>query len=308
MNQVLVPQRRWPEPLRPGSVVAVIAPAGPLRAERLQRGVDLLRDWDLEPRLGPNTSTVHDQLSYLSAGDKERAEELTAAWADPEVAAVWAGRGGYGAQRMIDLIDFDALRAAGPKHFLGFSDITALHARIGRELDQVTLHSPAVAAAVAQLDDRPSVDQLRRMIFERPAPGAELGTGTTLVPGTGHGRLIGGNLSLVASGIGVDPAPDRPSILFLEDVDEEGYRVDRMLTHLARSGWLAEVTGVVIGQFTDTDNEDQLLRVFADRLGGLGVPVITGVEAGHAARNLTLPLGADVTLTAEPGRASLALA
>lgn len=307
MNELSIAERRWPAPLREGSVVAVIAPAGPLRAERLQRGVDLLRAWHLEPRLGPNTATVHDQLDYLSAGDQERAEELTAAWCDPDVAAVWAARGGYGAQRMIDLIDFDALRAAGPKHFLGFSDITALHARIGRELGQVTLHAPAVAAAVAQLADQPSVDQLRRMIFDRPAPGDELAVGATLVPGTGQGRLIGGNLSLVASGIGVDPAPDGPSILFIEDVDEEGYRVDRMLTHLARSGWLAEVTGVVIGQFTETDNEAQLRRVFADRLGGLGVPVITGVEAGHAARNLTLPLGAEVTVTAEPAAAALRL-
>ncbi|WP_152365920.1 S66 peptidase family protein [Microlunatus speluncae] len=301
------PPRQWPEPLRPGSVVAVVAPSGPIRPERLQRGVDLLQSWGLVIKLGPNTSGVHDRLGYLSADDQARAAELTAAWSDPEVAAVWAARGGYGAQRMIDLIDFDALRAAGPKHFLGFSDITALHDRIGRELDQVTLHSPAVAAAVAQLADPPSVEQLRRLIFEPAKPGTELATGSTLVPGTAQGLLIGGNLALVASSLGVDPAPDRPSILFLEDIDEEGYRVDRMLTQLLRSGWLSAITGIIIGQFTDTDDEDQLQRLFEDRFAGLGVPVITGVEAGHGERNLTLPLGAEVTLTAGPDGGSLVL-
>ena len=105
------------------------------------------------------------------AADEDRAAELTAAWSNPDVDAVWTARGGYGAQRMIDLIDYDALRAAGPKHFLGFSDITALHERIGRELGQVTLHAPAVAAALVQLADPPTADSLRRLLFEDPDPG-----------------------------------------------------------------------------------------------------------------------------------------
>lgn len=301
------PPRRWPAPLEPGSVVAVVAPSGPIRPDALRQGVELLHSWQLEVKLGPNTDRVHDRLRYLSADDRDRAAELTGAWADPAVAAVWAGRGGYGAQRMIDLIDFDALRAAGPKHFLGFSDTTALHDRIGRELGQVTLHSPGVAAALVQWDDPPSVDQVRRMIFETPRPGQEIVTGTTLVPGTASGMLIGGNLALVASSIGVEPAPDRPSILFLEDVFEEGYRVDRMITHLLRSGWLAQVTAILIGQFTETDDAGQLDRLFADRFGDLDIPVLTGVEVGHGDRNLTLPLGAEVTLSAGPEEGSLRL-
>jgi muramoyltetrapeptide carboxypeptidase len=301
------PPRHWPAPLAEGSVVAVVAPSGPIRSEQLRQGVELLRSWGLVVQLGPNTARVHDQLRYLSADDQARAAELTAAWSDPEVTAVWAGRGGYGAQRMIDLIDFDALRTAGPKHFLGFSDTTALHDRIGRELGQVTLHSPGIAAAMAQWSDPPSVDQVRRLIFEPPRPGLELVTGATLVPGTARGMLIGGNLALVASSIGVEPAPDRPSILFLEDVFEEGYRVDRMITHLLRSGWLSAVTAIMIGQFTETDDAGQLDRLFADRFGDLGLPVITGVDVGHGSRNLTLPLGADVTLTAGPEGGTLVL-
>ncbi|HLT61269.1 MAG TPA: LD-carboxypeptidase, partial [Microlunatus sp.] len=302
-----MPQDRiWPTPLQPGSTVAVIAPAGPPRPDRLRRGAELLESWGLRLRYGPNIASVHDRLGYLSAGDKERAEELVAAWTDPDVDAVWSARGGYGVQRMIDLVDFAALRSAGPKHFVGYSDLTALHDRLGRELGQVTIHGPMVAVP-AQLDDPETPEALRRLLFSAPAPGTDLLAGDTLFPGTGTGRLIGGNLSLIASSVGVDPAPDRPSILFLEDDHEDGYRVDRMLTQLARGGWLTRVTGVVVGDFTETDDEDQLRHVFADRLGGLGVPVITGAPAGHGARNLALPLGAEVTLRATADGGSLAL-
>ena len=119
--------------------------------------------------------------------------------------------------------------------------------------------------------------------------------------------MIGGNLALVASSIGVEPPPDRPSILFLEDVDEEGYRVDRMITHLRRSGWLSAVTGFMIGQFTESDDDAQLGRLFVDLFGDLGLPVITGVEVGHGERNLPLPLGAEVTLTAGPDGGTVTL-
>lgn len=299
--------RQWPKSLQDGAVVAVVAPCGPVRAERLEQGTEVLRSLGLVIKAGPNTATVHDRLGYLSAGDRERADELTAAWTDPEVDAVWAARGGYGAQRMVDLVDFPALRAAGPKHFLGFSDVTALHARIGRELDQITIHAPA-AATVAQLSDQPTVERVRRLLFEPAQPGAEVCSGESVVPGTGRGMLIGGNLALIASSVGVDPAPDRPSILFIEDVGEECYRVDRMITQLLRSGWLSKITGVVLGHFTETDDEDLLGRVFADRLGGLGIPVISGIPTGHAKRNLALPLGAEMELSADHERGSLRLA
>jgi len=153
------------------------------------RGVDLLQAWGLEGPGRPN----HVRRSMINSATCPRVimtgpPKLTAAWSDPAVAAVWTGRGGYGAQRMIDLIDFDALRAAGPKHFLRLLRATALHERIGRELNQVTLHSPAVATALAQLADRPTADQLRRLIFEPPRPGLEIVTGaTTLSPGTAEG-------------------------------------------------------------------------------------------------------------------------
>ena len=169
-----------------------------------------------------------------------------AAWTDPDTAAVWAARGGYGAQRMVDLLDFDLLRAAGPKHLVGFSDITALHSRLGRELGQVTVHGP-VAGSVEQLSDETTGRSLRQLIMERPEPGSELASGCGVVPGTAYGRLWGGNLSLLASDVGVEPLPADPLIMVIEDVGEDGYRLDRMLTQLRRAGWLDQVAGVLVG-------------------------------------------------------------
>ena len=111
-------------------------------------------------------ATAHDHLGYLAGDDRLRAADFVAAWTDPDTAAVWAARGGYGAQRMVDLLDFDLLRAAGPKHLVGFSDITALHSRLGRELGQVTVHGP-VAGSVEQLSDEPTGRSLRQLIMDR---------------------------------------------------------------------------------------------------------------------------------------------
>lgn len=267
------------------------APSGPVDVERVQRGTAILSGWGLTVRFGRHALDTHDQLRYLSATDHTRAEDFTRAWTDPDTSAVWAARGGYGAQRMVDQIDFAALRAAGPKHFLGFSDITALHARIGREVGQVTIHGP-VAGSLDQLSDPDTVGQLRKLMMEPPRPGHLLCRGTAAVDGRADGVLMGGNLSLMAADVGVERPPTQPSIMVIEDIDERGYRVDRMLTQLQRGDWFAAVVGFIIGSFSDPDDADLVDRVVLDRLTGLGVPMITGVAVGHGGRNLPLPLGA----------------
>lgn len=298
--------RVWPRALGPGDVVTVIAPSGPCDAERLAAGSDVLRSWGLEVRYAPHTLELHPRLPYLAGEDALRASDLVAAWTDPETSAVWAARGGYGAQRMVDLVDYGALRAAGPKHFIGFSDITALHSRIGRELGQVTLHGP-VAAGVGQLGDTATVDCVRALIMTSPEAGMSLCTGSSLVSGVATGRLVGGNLALVSSDLGIEPVPEVPSIVVLEDVGEDAYRVDRMLTQLLRAGWFANVIGIVIGDFTDTDETELIADVVADRLDDLGLPTLRGADVGHGDRNLTLPLGATVRLDCCGGTAALTL-
>jgi muramoyltetrapeptide carboxypeptidase len=280
-------------------VVAVIAPSGPLPAERIERGIARLESWGLTVRPGKHLYDSHPVLNYLAGDDHDRATDFMAAWTDPEVSAVWCARGGYGAQRMIDLLDLDALREAGRKHLIGFSDITALHARIGRELEQVTLHGPV--ATGSQLDDQPSADGLRSLLFERPGGGDVLLRGDQLVGGRAGGRLIGGNLAMIADDLGVEPAPAEPSIVIMEDVGEEAYRVDRMLTQLRRSGWFDRVTGIVLGDFTETDDRDLLQAVLVDRLADLGVPILHRAPVGHGGRNVAVPLGAAVSLDAGEG-------
>jgi len=305
-RSVLAPPlgRVWPRPLVPGDLVAVVAPSGPVAPDRLAGGVALLQSWGLRVRLEPRVLNTYEPLTYLAADDHGRAEDFTAAWTDPTVAAVWAARGGYGAQRMVDLVDWPALRAAGRKPFVGFSDITALHSRLGRDLDQVTVHGPVLGSA-EQLDDAPSGAALRQLIMELPGSGTRLVEGRSAVSGVGHGRLVGGNLSLIAADIGVEPPPEVSAIAVFEDIGEDAYRIDRMLTQLLRSRWFDQVTGVVVGEFSplpgsSPSSSGLAAAVIADRLAGLRIPVLTDVAVGHGTRNLAVPLGAAVTLAAGP--------
>ena len=305
-RSVLAPPlgRVWPRALVPGDLVAVVAPSGPVEPDGLARGVALLESWGLRVRLQPRVLSTYAPLTYLAADDHGRAEDFTTAWTDPTVAAVWAARGGYGAQRMVDLVDWPALREAGRKPFVGFSDITGLHTRLGRDLDQVTVHGPVLGSA-GQLDDGESVTALRALIMERPGPGTVLVAGRSAVPGVGHGRLVGGNLSLIAADVGVEAPPEVSAIAVFEDIGEDGYRIDRMLTQLLRSRWFDQVTGVVVGEFSPVagaspSSSGPAAAVITDRLSPLRIPVLTDVAVGHGPRNLALPLGAAVTLAAGP--------
>jgi muramoyltetrapeptide carboxypeptidase len=291
--------RVWPPALRPGDLVVGVAPSGSADPDRIAAGVALAESWGLRVRLAPHVFSGHDRLGYLAASDTERAADFEQAWCDPEVRAVWAVRGGYGSQRMVDLLDWTVIRAAGAKHLIGFSDITALHTRLGRELDLVTVHGPGLAA-VTQLTGAASVEALRALLLEPSRPGRTLVSGRGLVPGVSRGLLVGGNVSLLAADLGIEPAPGEPAIAVLEEVGEPAYRIDRMLTQLLRSGWFAGVTGVVVGDLGLPDD-----TLVLDRLGPLGVPLAAGVEVGHGARNLALPLGSDVRL--EVGRTTAAL-
>src|SRR3954447_22248539 len=299
--------RTWPSPLRPGDLVVGGAPSGPVDPRRVAGGIAVAESWGLRVRVAPHVFSGHDHLRYLAAPDEARAADVQQAWCDPDVRAVWAVRGGYGAQRMVDLLDWAAIRAAGPKQLIGFSDVTALHARLGRELDQVTVHGPGLAS-VDQLTDPAGARAVHALLFGELRSGSVLATGRSAAePSTGSrhviGVLAGGNLSLLTSDIGIEPAPTEPTILLLEEVDEPAYRIDRMLTQLLRSGWFENSVGVVIGNLGLADD-----MLALDRLGSLGVPMLTGLEVGHGTRNLALPLGADVRLEIRLASGSLALA
>ncbi|MFC7221474.1 LD-carboxypeptidase [Streptomyces polyrhachis] len=290
-----------PRRLRPGDRVAVVAPSGPFPRESLDAGLDLLRGWDLDPFVLPHAHDTHPRLGYLAGTDQARARDFEAAWCDPRTAAVFSARGGYGAQRMADLVDWRRLREAGPKLYLGFSDATALHEAIAVHLGLATLHGPMPAWSVLA-KDATTQEHLRRTLFEpETVQTVTSPTARCLVPGRARGVTLGGCVSLLAAGLGTPDA--RPSaaggILLIEDVGEEDYRLDRILTQLLRAGWLTGVAGIALGSWRDCGPYAGVREVLLDRLGPLGVPIVEELDFGHGSPSLTLPLGVPAELDAQ---------
>ncbi|GGR37132.1 S66 peptidase family protein [Streptomyces griseomycini] len=297
---------RRPARLAPGARVAVVAPSGPVPEERLRAGLDVLRGWGLDPVVAPHVLDRHGEFGYLAGADADRAADLQSAWCDPAVDAVVCARGGYGVQRMVDLLDWTAMRAAGPKVFVGFSDITALHEAFAVRLGLVTLHGP-MAAGVDFVKNARAQDHLRATLFAPETVRAIRSGGTALVPGRARGVTLGGCLSLLAADLGTPHA--RPSarggLLCLEDVGEETYRLDRYLTQLLRAGWLDGVAGLLLGSWAQCEPYDGVRALLADRLGGLGVPVAEQFGFGHCDDALTVPFGVAAELDADAGTLTL---
>ncbi|MGZ8743619.1 MAG: DUF4031 domain-containing protein [Nocardioides sp.] len=291
------------ERLRPGSRVAVVAPAGPVPGDRLDAGVAVLRDWGLDVTVMEHARGTDPALPYLAADDAARADDLMQAWGDPGVDAIFCARGGYGAQRIVDLLDWDALAAAGPKVLVGFSDVTALHQAFGARLGLSTIHGPVVT----QVGDGGQALQhhLRTMLFE-PDQALTLTPHPceVLVGGQVEGVLVGGNLALLASQVGTSGATGAAgAIVVLEEIGEEPYRLDRMLTQLLRSGWFDGVRGIVVGQLTRCGPEDLVRALLMDRLAPLGVPLLAGAPFGHEPPNLAFPCGVPAELDAPDDQA-----
>jgi muramoyltetrapeptide carboxypeptidase len=276
--------------------VAVVAPSGPCDPAWLEAGCRRLGELGLDVVVGDH---VLDRHRYLAGRDQDRAADLTRAWTDPEVRAVLCARGGYGAGRLLPLLDWEELAAAGPKLLHGSSDVTALHLAFGARLGLVTSFGPMPANHLlgGEHPDTESLEHLGRSLMSAHLREPLAGT-HALRGGTATGRLTGGNLSLVVSMVGTPwigpPADGR--IVFLEDVGEAPYRVDRLLTQLLQAGWLDGVAGVVLGSWDGCG--DDVEETLAERLVPLGVPILAGVAVGHGRPQLTIPLGAEVTLDA----------
>ncbi|HEU0041414.1 MAG TPA: LD-carboxypeptidase [Jiangellaceae bacterium] len=295
-----------PRRLVAGDRVAVVAPSGPVPKDRLDAGCERLRSWGLDVVVGRHVTGRHDEFDYLSGADPDRAADLVNAWCDPSVSAVLCARGGYGVQRMMELLDWSAMRDAGPKILAGYSDITALHEAFANLLGLATLHAPMVATQ-AFIGDAATAEMLRRTLFEPDAVRSiTSGTAETLVPGTANGVTVGGCLSLLAGEIGTPTgrADVAGGILIIEDVGEKAYRLDGFVTHLLRSGWLDGVAGIAFGSFTDCEPVRDLML---ERLGGLGVPIVWELGFGHGQSTLTVPLGVAATLDADAATLTLAL-
>ncbi len=257
--------------------------------------------------VAPHVLDTHPRLGHLAGHDTDRAADLQSAWLDPAVAAVVCARGGYGVHRMTDLLDWDAMRAVPPKILVGFSDATSLHEAFAQRLGVATLYGP-MAAAASFVTDGPTADHLRRTLFH-PATTTVLtsATATALVPGRARGVTAGGCASVLVADRGTPGA--RPSfagtVLVLEDVNEQPYQLDRILTQLLRSGALAGVAGVALGSWEGCGRPERVREVMLDRLGPLGVPVLQDLGFGHSPSTLTVPLGVPALLDADAGTLTL---
>jgi serine-type D-Ala-D-Ala carboxypeptidase len=308
---------KTPPALKPGDTIAIVAPAYPVNPTRLQTYVKQLEAAGYKVRLTPGIETR--KSGFLSGTDEQRAAELNAAFRDPTVRGVFAARGGYGLTRILDKLDYDALRA-DPKVVTGYSDLTALHLAIAAKARVVSFHSPMPLSNLDKTEPLYTYanDSFRRTVFADRYPRGEVGytiplpadkpAPTKLVGGTVRGRLVGGNLSLIVATIGTPYAiQPKGAILFLEDVDEPPYRIDRYLSQLRLAGVLDQVAGVVLGQFTPPekggkpDDGPETQRVLREYFGSLKVPVLANFPVGHVPHNVTLPHGALAELDADKG-------
>jgi len=285
-----------------GSLIGVVAPAGPVDAERLTRVPALYARYGYRCRIYPGCSL---DTGYLAGSDDARLADLHAALADDDVAALHALRGGYGCMRLLDRIDA-GLVARQRKLLIGYSDLTALHALWTRH-GVPSLHAPMAASDLLLHGYEDDADALfallQRGLHAGDVLAPALDADGLRAPGSAEGLLVGGNLSLVAALLGTPWAwPGPGSILFLEDVNEDLYRVDRLLTQLRLAGLLDAVSGFVLGSYTQAASPRQLL---ADTLLPIcqrrGVPLLGGWPAGHATPNRPLPLGTRVRLDATAG-------
>ncbi len=316
--------------LRPGDSIALVAPAGVLDRVRMDLVAERLREMGFKVEYGDE---LFREQGYLAGTDEQRAEQLNAAFRDPRIKAIFPGTGGYGTTRILDRLDYDAVRAH-PKIFVGFSDITALHLAISQRTGLITFHSPNPMwglgspenltplsahwfwrAIVADRYQGRSIGYLISATgwsadFDQPqlVSVCQLEPPVGLVSGTASGRLSGGNLSLVAALMGTPfEIQTKDKVLFLEDIGEAPYRIDRMLCTLKLAGKLSGISAAVLGQFTrreeevTSDEKTTIDEVLDEYFKPLGVPVIKNFPIGHHRCNITLPIGARCEIDADEG-------
>lgn len=301
-----------PPRLRAGDEVGLVAPAGAIwESVDIEIAQEVARAFSLEPRLGVH---VRDRHGYLAGKDEDRAADVNRFFADPQVKAVLAIRGGWGCARILPHLDWEAI-GRNPKVVAGFSDITGLHCGLHAKTGLVTFHAPNALASWPAF----TVDQFRRVVFEGEAvtmanpPGGQdrlvqrENRTRTITPGRARGRLVGGNLTVLTALVGSAYLPSFDgAILFLEDAREDIYRVDRMLTQLRLASLLGRLRGFVFGSCSKCEagggyGSLTLEEVLDEHVRPLGVPAYEGAMIGHQERQFAVPVGVEVEMDATAG-------
>lgn len=283
--------------LQLGDTIGVVAPAGIENSESIQKGIDKLISLGFKVKIGKH---VYKKWGYFAGEDFERAKDIMDMFMDNEVAMIQCVRGGYGAMRLLPYINFRIIRKR-PKIFMGYSDITVLLNYINKKTGLITFHGPMLTS---NLEDETTLHSFLQTITNSKN-GYELENSCNIPlesnsDKTVEGKIVGGNLSLICSTLGTKYEVDlENNILFIEEVGEAPYRIDRMLTQLALSQKLKKCAGILLGQFTDCEDSKSkfsLREVIEDRLLCLNKPVLMNFASGHDYPKLTLPIGAKARL------------
>jgi muramoyltetrapeptide carboxypeptidase len=292
---------RRPPRLRRGDRVALLTPSSPSDLERIDEGIDVLRFCGVEPVEYPTARARAASHSFLAGADEDRAKDLRAALLDDSVAGVLTVCGGYGSQRMLEQMDWTGLDTVAPKVVVGYSDVTGLLEALASRLGWASVMGPMVGEG--EFRESYSFSSLWSCLVSPESYGPlQFPDARTLVGGTADGVTAGGNLSLLTGSVGTSTAWTPPAgIVVVEDEDEDAPRTDIMLTHLRRSGYFDNAAGVVAGKFTGLgeSTEAEMQAVLDDRLGDLGIPVVTGANIGHGGHVQTWPIGVPARLDAD---------
>jgi len=286
-----------PPRLKSGDTIGIAAPAGPFASDLFERGMTILKDMGFKVHI---PEAIFQREGFLAGPDETRADVINTLFADPRINGILCARGGYGATRVLPHLDWKAIRRR-PKVFVGFSDITVLHCLFWARAGLVTFHGPMGTTLATATED--SLEALHRALMT-DAPVDLMPSGAVVLNhGEASGNVMGGNLTLLCHLAGT---PYQPSfdgcLLFLEDITEAPYRIDRMLVQMTLAGCFEGVTGLILGQFTDCGNTEEIHDVFMRTFGPMGIPVVAGFPIGHGEENATLPIGMQARLTTRPPR------
>ena len=294
-----------PKGLKLGNTIGIIAPASSTTEEKVDKVYEKLTEMGFKVKMGKSPNSRH---GYLSGTDEIRSNDINEMFKDDEVDGIICIRGGYGTPRILDLLDYDAIKN-NPKVFVGYSDITALHIAFNQKSGLVTYHGPMAASDIIGDFDDFSKEGLLNIIMGKDwdgkisnPEGEEI---TTINGGIAEGEIIGGNLCLISDTMGTPYEIDvKGKILFIEEIGEEPYKIDRMLNQLKLAGKFEEASGIILGDFNNCDNgkHDEnlsLAQVFEDHIKPAGKPTIYNLQSGHCNPMVTLPFGIKARLDAD---------
>lgn len=293
-----------PRALKPGDTLGLLAPASMTDHQNVDKAIEKLKKMGFNVKVG---KSPYERYGYLSGEDKVRADDINSMFKDKEIDGIICTRGGYGTPRILPLLDYDAIRD-NPKVFIGFSDITALHIAFNQKSELVTYHGPMAVSnlikGVSEFTMESLLDSVSRTASERVINNPEGTKVETVCQGTSEGIITGGNLSLLTNSIGTPYEIDtKGKILFIEEISEDVYKIDRALNQLKLAGKFEDAIGIILGDFNDCDKSKHdeslsLMEVINHHIKNANKPTIFNLKSGHCEPMITLPLGIKVRLDA----------